>query len=350
MKKLRIAVIGCGNVSGGHIAGWLKHPDRAEVIALVDVERKAAESRREHYKLADADLYTDWQEAVAREDVDVINLCTQGHVRTEPIAAAMEAGKHVMAEKPIGWTMEECRNLRWYAQRYPDLKVAVAYSLRYYPLNIRVRELIRSGAIGRVMYLEASHNHPHDCRAYFDSPEEPRLSDSYGHYVPGSEMTGATHAFDLMRYMLGEVKDVFAFREPFGAFALMRFRNGAVGKTTAGMAPEQGIATPHVLCVQGTEGTIFTQNTYQEGDAWSVPGYHGYIVRDKVQEPIEVSTKDTGHGDRTRTLNFLDAVQKGGPLIAPLEDAVGTSEMLHAICESHDLEIRVPVHRRGKTG
>ena len=163
-------------------------------------------------------------------------------------------------------------------------------------------------------------------------------------------MTGSTHAFDLMRYILGEVKDVFAFRERFGTFVLMRFHNGAVGKATAASASNQGIATPHVLCIQGTEGTIFTQNAYQKGDAWSVPGYHGYIVRDKQQEPIEVSGSDTGHGDSTRTQNFLDAVQKDTPLIAPLEDAVGTSELLHAIWDSHNMEIRIPIHQMGKTG
>ncbi|MEK7397981.1 MAG: Gfo/Idh/MocA family oxidoreductase [Candidatus Poribacteria bacterium] len=153
-----------------------------------------------------------------------------------------------------------------------------------------------------------------------------------------------------LRYILGEVKEVFAFQESFGTFVIMRFQNGAVGKATSATASNQGIATPHVLCIQGTEGTIFTQNTYQKGDAWSVPGYHGYIVKDKDQKPIEVSDKDTGHGDSTRTLNFLDAVQKGVTLIAPLEDAVGTSELLHAIWDSHSLEIRVPVHQLGKTG
>ena len=163
-------------------------------------------------------------------------------------------------------------------------------------------------------------------------------------------MTGATHVFDLMRYILGDVKDVFAFQEIFGTFVLMRFQNGALGKATAATASDQGIATPHVLCIQGTEGAIFTQNAYQEGDAWSVPGYHGYIVKEKRQEPIEVSGKDTGHGDSTRTQNFLDAVQKDEPLIAPLEDAVRTSELLHAIWDSHNLEIRVPVHYLGKTG
>ncbi|MFC1713395.1 Gfo/Idh/MocA family protein [Candidatus Poribacteria bacterium] len=350
MKRLRIAVVGCGNVSGGHIQGWLRQPERAEVVALVDIVKEVAEERQEQAKLSDADVYTDWREVMLREDVDVINICTQGHLHTELIIAALEAGKHVMTEKPAGWNLEECRKLRWYAQKYPQLKVGVGYSLRYYPLNIKVRELIQSEAIGRIMYAEGSHNHPGNCTHVFDASHSPQLSDRSGQYIIGSEMTGTTHVFDLMRYILGEVKEVFAFRERFGTFVLMRFRNGAAGRATSATASNQGIATPHVLCIQGTEGTIFTQNTYQKGDAWSVPGYHGYIVRDKNQELIEVSGKDTGHGDSTRTQNFLDAVQKGTPLIAPLEDAVGTSELLHAIWDSHSLEIRVPVHQLGKTG
>jgi len=350
MERLRIAVVGCGGVSQGHIQGWLGQPERAEVVALVDIVREKAEERRERFRLSDADVYTDWREVMLKEDVDVINICTQGDLHTELIIAALEAGKHVVTEKPVGWNLEECRKLRWYAKKYPHLKVGVGYSLRYYPLNIKTRELIRSGAIGRIMYAEASHNHPSDCMHIFDAPHSPQLSDYSGHYMPGSEMTSATHVFDLMRYILGEVRDVFAFQERFGTFVLMRFRNGAVGKATAATASNQSIATPHVLCVQGTEGTIFTQNAYQEGDAWSVPGYHGYIVRDKHQEPIEVSSKDTGHGDSTRTGNFLDAVQRGTPLIAPLEDAVRTSELLHAIWDSHNLEIRVLVHQLGKTG
>ena len=350
MDKLRIAVVGCGNVSQGHIRGWQNHPDRAEVVALVDVVWGAAEERRERFGLGDVAIYTDWQEAVARSDVDVINICTPGHLHTELIIAAMEAGKHVMTEKPTGWNLEECRKLRWYAQKYPDLKVGVGYSLRYYPLNIRVRELIQSGAIGRIMYAEGAHNHPHDCTHVFDGiPGAPQLSDRAGNYITGSEMTGATHVFDLMPYLFGPVRDVFAFRERYATIVLMRFWSGAMGKATAGTASDQGLATPHVLCIQGTEGTIFTQRTLKE-NAWSERSYHGYLVRDRRQEPIEVSGTDTGHGDATRTVNFLNAVQKDTPLIAPLEESVGTSELLHAIWDSANMEIRVPVHYLGKTG
>ena len=349
MNQIRIAVIGCGNVSRGHIRAWLNEGERARIAALVDIAPQFAQTYKEQFDLGEADIYTDYRDALARDDVDVVDICTPSHLHAEHITAAMAAGKHVMTEKPTGYNLEECRQLRWYAQKYPELKVGVGYSLRYYPLNIRVRELINSGVIGQVMFAEASHNHPHDCAHVFDAYHPHTESDRAGSYISGSEMTGATHVFDLMRYLFGEVKDVFSFRERYGTFVLLRFHSGALGKATAATASNQGLATPHVLCIQGTLGTIFTQRSYVS-DSWSVGGYHGYIVTEGRQELISVSERDTGHGDATRTRNFLDAVFEGKPLIAPLEDAIRTSELLHAIWDSHNLEIRVPVHRLGKTG
>lgn len=351
MDKVRIAVIGCGKVSKGHVRGWLNEPDRAEIVALVDVRKDFAESHQEEFDLPNATVGTDWREILERDDVDAVNLLTHGHLRTEMITAFLEAGKHIMTEKPTGWNLEECRRLRWYARNYPDLKVGVGYSMRYYPLNIVVRNMVRDGAIGRIMHVQASHNHPHDTSGMFE-PRDPgagMLSDSGGGYIPGSEMTGTTHIFDLMRFVAGEVKEVFAYRERFGTFVLVRFESGAAGVATSATSSELGLATPHVLCIQGTEGTIFTQRRY-EGGPWAHEGYHGFIVRDKKSEPITADIPDTGHGDGVRTRNFLDAVQKDEPLLSPLEDSVGTSELLHAIWDSHNMEIRVPVHRAGKTG
>jgi predicted dehydrogenase len=153
---VRVAVVGCGNVSRGHIRGWLGQPDRARVVALVDAARHQAEARQAQFELPDAQILTDYRDVLAREDVDAVDLCTPGHLHTEMIIAALEAGKHVLTEKPTGYTLEECRQLRWYARHYHRLKVAVGYSLRYYPLNIRVRQLLQDGVIGEVLSIEAS--------------------------------------------------------------------------------------------------------------------------------------------------------------------------------------------------
>jgi predicted dehydrogenase len=220
--------------------------------------------------------------------------------------------------------------------------------------HIRVRQLLREGIVGDIISIEAAHNHPSHLEHDGDHGEHEtrrggRLdSDSAGHYLPSSEMTRSTHVFDFMRYIGGEVHDVFAFEGRGGTFALLRFESGAMGKATAGSASDQGLATPHVLSVQGTKGTLFTQ--YNRVDSAWGGGYHGYTVVGGTQAPIAVAERDTGHGDRNRTRNFLDAVFDDAPLIAPLEDSVRTSELLHAIWQSHTLEIRVPVHRAHKTG
>lgn len=358
MKRLGVAVVGCGNVSSGHIRAWGGEDARAGIVALVDAVEEFARERKEEFSLTGSTVSTSYEDVLARDDVDIIDICTPSDQHAEQVAAALEAGKHVVTEKPTGCTLEECRKLRWYARRFPESKVAVAYSLRYYPLNIRVKELIDEGAIGRVLFGEFSHNHPHDftldAEAEVLAPppfgKKTSFADKGGQYLPSSEMTGATHPYDFMRYMFGEVHDVFAFKADCGVFSLMRFESGVVGKATGATASKQGLATPHVLCIQGTEGTIFTQNENQYTDKGQVRGYTGYIVTNGEQKPIEVSESDTSHGDATRTRNFLNAVTGDEPLICSLEDSIRTSELLHAIWDSHNLEIRVPVHRVGKSG
>ena len=356
MGKRGVAIVGCGNVSSGHIRAWRAETERAEIVALVDAVEEFAQGRKDEFELDSSTVGTSYDEVLDRDDVDVVDICTPSHLHADEVAAALEAGKHVVTEKPTGYTPEECRKLRWYAQMHPDIKVAVAYSLRYYPLNIRVRQLVQEGAIGRVLFGEFSHNHPHDFAHEADETSAPEpgrktsLADKGGRYIPSSEMTGATHPYDFMRYLFGEVRDVFAFKADCGVFALMRFESGAIGKATGATASKQGIATPHVLCVQGTEGTVFTQNEHQYTDKGPVRGYTGYIVTNGEQTPIQVAESDTSHGDATRTRNFLDAVFEDEPLICSLEDSIRSSELLHAIWDSHNLEIRVPVHRVGKSG
>jgi predicted dehydrogenase len=352
---LRIAVAGCGNVSRGHVRGWLGEPQRARIVALVDSAPLQAEALRARFELPDVDIMTNFDDVLARGDVDAVDLCTPGHLHAEQITAALQAGKHVLTEKPTGYTLEECRRLRWFARRHPQLQVGVGYSLRYYPLNIRVRQLLHEGVVGEILSIEATHNHPSNLAAELDDAGlagervgARSLSDSGGHYLPSSELTRSTHIFDFMRYIGGEVRDVFAFSHHAGTFALMRFESGSIGKATAGVASDEGLASPHVLSVQGTRGTLFTQNN-RVTSAWG-GGYQGYLVTQGKQVPIQVAESDTGHGDVNRTRNFLDAVFDGTPLIAPLEDSVGTSELLHALWLSHNLEVRVPVHRAHKTG
>ena len=350
MTKLGVGVVGCGNVAGGHIRGWLEHSDRAQVVALCDPVPEFCQEQRQKHDLGDVTVATEYRELLAMPEVQAVDICSHSDTHSEIIRAALEASRHVMTEKPVGYDLEDCRLLRWYARKYEHLTMAVAYSLRYYPINLAARELLLDGVIGRPMYAQAVHNHTHDMSGVFERPRRPRSqSDKGGRYIAGSDMTQTTHVFDLCRYLLGEVKDVFAFREPYGTFVTMRFESGALAQAISGSASKHGVAAPNVLTVQGTEGVLTTFNEPRTHEDMT-PRYRGYYQNADGHHEIEVDTHDSAHGDLTRCRNFLDAVFDGAPLIAPLEDAIRTSELLHAIRDSHDHEIRVPVHWQTKTG
>ncbi|MFO8080224.1 MAG: hypothetical protein R6V07_07970 [Armatimonadota bacterium] len=97
-----------------------------------------------------------------------------------------------------------------------------------------------------------------------------------------------------------------------------------------------------MVLVQGTCGTIVTRMN-QAGE------YTGVIADEDGERPIEAGS-DTGHGDITRTENILAAIRDDAPLIASLEDSITTSEFLHAIWDSYEHGIRIPVHSAHKTG
>ena len=312
---------------------------------LVDVEPSLARSTREEMGLAESTPISQrYEEALESQEIEVVDICTPSHLHADQIIAGLAAGKHIVTEKPTGYSLEECRKLSFHRVKYPEPKVAVAYSLRYYPVNMAVRKLVDEGRIGEPISGQFTWNHPFDP----EKREERRarvtgvLADKGGRYIPGSEACGPTHVFDLARYMLGEVEEVFAYKKSFGTYALAVFESGAVCTLTAATSSSWGSRNPTVLCIQGTEGTIHTVMN-KSGQ------YTGTIAERAGETQIEASP-ETGHGDTTRTANVIDAIKRAEPLICPLEEGIKTSEFLHALWDSHNLGIRVPVHRSAKTG
>jgi len=147
---MNVAIVGCGKVSRGHIKAWQDRDD-AQIVLLVDVSRENAEQTREMTGLDESiPIAEDYREALARDGVDIVDICTPSHRHAKEIADALQAGKHIVTEKPTGYNLEECRFLRYWRGLCPEPKVAVAYSLRYYPVNMEVKRLLDEGALGDV--------------------------------------------------------------------------------------------------------------------------------------------------------------------------------------------------------
>ena len=100
-SRLRVGILGAGAWARfAHIPGWQRDP-RAEVVAIADVDPDAAHDVAREFGIPEATA--DWQALVARDDLDVIDVVTPSHTHFELSRAAIEAGKHVLCEKPVAY-------------------------------------------------------------------------------------------------------------------------------------------------------------------------------------------------------------------------------------------------------
>lgn len=109
MAKLRMGLIGCGAIGQlAHIPHLVRYDEKFELVALSDVHRPTLDAVADHYHIAGR--HTDWRELVARQDVDAVVICHNGSHRDSSIGA-LQAGKHVFVEKPLGWNVREAQEV-----------------------------------------------------------------------------------------------------------------------------------------------------------------------------------------------------------------------------------------------
>src|SRR3954464_843012 len=145
-RTLRVGVLGAGAwARNAHIPGWQRDP-RCEVVSICDVDRQRAEAYAEEFGIPNAT--DDWQALVSRTDVDVIDIVTPSHTHLELAWAALEAGKHVLCEKPVAYDFRE--TLRRSAfPKATGLKTKLGFTFRYSPGVLYAKSLIDEGFVGQ---------------------------------------------------------------------------------------------------------------------------------------------------------------------------------------------------------
>jgi predicted dehydrogenase len=144
-RTVRVGVLGAGAwARGAHLPGYRRDP-RCRVVAIADceIDRARAAQREFDIPLATADA----AELLRRDDVDLIDVCTPSHTHFELACAALEAGKHVLCEKPVAYDYRDTRRAHDLA-RSKNLKTKVGFTFRYSPAMRYMRELVADGFIG----------------------------------------------------------------------------------------------------------------------------------------------------------------------------------------------------------
>ena len=197
-KKVRVGVVGCGGIANGkHMPNLALIPE-VEMVAFCDIIPERAEKAAKKFGTPDAKTYTDYKELIKDETIDVIHVCTPNRSHSFISIDAMEAGKHVMCEKPMAKTYAEAKAMYEASVRTGKL-LSIGYQNRQCGENLYAKAVCDAGEIGEIYYAKAV-------------AIRRRAVPTWGVFLNEYEQGGGplidigTHALDLTLWMMNNYK------------------------------------------------------------------------------------------------------------------------------------------------
>lgn len=206
---LRVAMIGYGFMGATHSVGWRQAPrmfdlpEAVEMAVIVGRNPDAVAAAGAQWGWAES--ATDWREVIARDDIDIVDIVTPGDSHAEIAIAALDAGKHVLCEKPLANTVEEAEAMADAAARAAEcgIRSMAGFTYRRVPAVTFLRDLIAEGVLGRVQQVRAAYR-----QDWLVDPQMPlawRLQKEHA----GSGALGdiGAHIIDMTQFVTGQTVD-----------------------------------------------------------------------------------------------------------------------------------------------
>ena len=344
MKKLKVAVIGVGNISYYHIINYIKNP-HAELVAFCDINPDTLKRRGEEFNVKN--LFTDYNEMFAKmPEIDLVSVCTWNNAHAPASIAALNAGKHVLCEKPMAMNAAEAKEMYQAALKNKRV-LQVGFVRRFGNDAAVIRDFSEHGALGELYYARASYV---------------RRNGNPGGWFGDKSRSGGgplidlgVHVIDLVRYLMGNPKPVSvsgaAFRklgnrpniktpraynatvtskkdvcdvEDF-ATALIRFEGGRVLNVQAGFSLNLGSDETNIELF-GTKGGVKLD-----------PEVKLFTEMNDYLADVSLSADtafDFGGAFQNEIDAFIGAVRGETPVLASAEDGVVLMKILDAVYKS----------------
>ena len=351
-KPLKVGLVGTGGISNRHMAAYLRHPDRVHLTAVCDIVEPLA---REYAKKTGVEaVYTDFDEMLRQADIEAVDICTgHAHHAGQSVAAA-EAGKHVLTEKAMALTLNECRAMIDAADK-AGVTLMVAQHLRHSPEARAAKRLLEEGKLGGI---QAARTH-----VIMAGPKKSWMNDAKE--GGGVLLLNSVHHIDLLRYYVGNVKRVRGGvcrsvqpqmvngAEDLAA-ATLEFENGAIGDVFASWTtyavPEGASYT-----VIGSNGTLCSTPPPIPGEGDSPVRHFGAVLFAVKEEDLDARNErdlqklihppfgpiDTSGTDLPSTnffvneiLHFAECCRTGQEPISSGRDNIETMKVIFGIFES----------------
>lgn len=154
--KLRIGFIGCGGIATSkHFPGMGFYKDELDMCAFCDLVEERAKKAAEEYGSPDVKVYTDYKELLADPEIDAVHVLTPNVSHCEITVAALEAGKHVLCEKPMAAKTEDAKKMLDASIRTGKM-LTIGYQYRHFEVNKVAKKVVDEDYLGEVYYAEAT--------------------------------------------------------------------------------------------------------------------------------------------------------------------------------------------------
>jgi predicted dehydrogenase len=375
-RPLGVAVVGYSFMGKAHSNAWRNvgafHPACPPVRQQLLVGRDASAVKEAAGHFGWAESATDWRAIIERDDIDIVDICTPGHLHHDIAIAALAAGKHVLVEKPLANTLAEAEAMVVAAASAHGVRTMVGFNYRRVPALALARELISEGRIGEVRQVRAAYLQ--DWLADAAAPMTWRLRQE----TAGSGALGdlASHVVDQLHYLLGELVTSASGRlqtfvpsrdgqdgpEPVtvddAAWANLTTASGAVASVEVSRMAT-GRKNGLSIEVYGTRGSLsfdlerLNELEVQDDLGGRVSGRRRVLVTEEEHPYLEAwwppgHTLGWDHTFTSQAAEFLTSIARSTAPTPSFADGLAVQRVLAAIEESAaGSGARVDVHQEG---
>ncbi|WP_058306615.1 Gfo/Idh/MocA family protein [Gracilibacillus massiliensis] len=331
---LNVAIVGTGAICPSHVKGYLGFSSKCKIVALCDIYPDKAQKLKEDFHL-DVNIYDNYQDLLEKEEVDLISICTPPYTHAEIAIGSLNAGKHVLVEKPMASSLEECDAMNEAAARNDKLLSVVAQN-RFTTPMMNLKKVLDTDLIGNILHTQVDsfwwRGH-----SYYDLWWRGTWEKEGG----GCTLNHAVHHIDIFQWMRGVPTEVTAVTSNTAhdnaevediSIAIARYPDGSLAQITSSVVHH---GEEQQLIFQGekarvsvpwkVKASISQENGFPENNS---------ELEQRLTEVFEEQPDLEYEGHPGHINNMIDAINEKAKLLVDGIQGRQTLELITAIYQS----------------
>lgn len=330
---LKVAIIGAGGICSAHIEGYLTFPERCQIVAVCDIYPEKADNIIKRFNL-EAEAAKDYKQLL-NADIDVVSVCTPPYTHAEITIDFLQAGKHVIVEKPMASSLEECDQMIKAAEESGKTLSVIAQN-RFRTPMMKLKSILDTQLMGDIVHAQVDSFWWRGL-SYYDLWWRGTWEMEGG----GCTLNHAVHHIDALLWMMGQPTEVQAVMTNAShnnaevedlSIAILRYPNGGLAQVTSSVVHH---GEEQQLIFQGKDARVsvpwkVAASTAQE---------NGFPIRNEaleqhIQREYDALPDVQYEGHVGQINDVLTAIEKGGPVLIDGESGRNTLQLITAIYKS----------------